>query len=250
MAHSTQETLLALLDDISQEVEQAKTKMFDSATVLVDKALILDLVDAARQALPRELTHAEELLDKARKEHDRSRDKARDIVDEARAEASRIVKEAKEKAARLVEKDSITITAKREAQKIIDEASSQADKLKRGADEYSDASLVALEGHIDSFDDDLSALVENMRVQLDAMASQIKSGRNVIAQRSDDYSPTSVRFPTLDEAVIDDEDVVISSSGTDGELSSFPSLKETREGRISQDSIPTAVEPLEELEEK
>jgi F0F1-type ATP synthase membrane subunit b/b' len=82
-----------------------------SSSVLVNRAEVLDLVEQAREALPGQLTRADELLADA----DAAREKAS-------AEAAAIIDAAQTEADRLVEAEAVTVAARQKAAAIVADA--------------------------------------------------------------------------------------------------------------------------------
>ena len=105
-----------------------------SASCVVHRGEMLELLDDARAALPTDLASAEKLLG------------ARDaIIEEGRVSAEQMIAIAREDVARMVEQTSIVAIARDEARKIIDDARSLADQEKQEVEEYIDGRLATLE---------------------------------------------------------------------------------------------------------
>ena len=105
-----------------------------SASCVVHRGELLELLDDARAALPTDLASAEKLLG------------ARDaIIEEGRVSAEQMIAIAREDVARMVEQTSIVAIARDEARKIIDDARSLADQEKQEVEEYIDGRLATLE---------------------------------------------------------------------------------------------------------
>ncbi|MBM7825219.1 cell division septum initiation protein DivIVA [Arcanobacterium pluranimalium] len=176
-SHNIDETgasLLEILEEITGLVENAKAMPL-SASVLVNRSEILDLLNTARDIVPSQIVAADSVLQDAAAVSDEARERAEEIVDQANQEADQILAEAREQASRLVSQDSITIAAKSQSARILDEAKSKADRVKRGADEYSDAAL-----------EHLAQELVSIQNELDTIQHQIAAGRGLIADRRDD----------------------------------------------------------------
>lgn len=132
-APSVQELLLELRD----LVEHART-MPMSASVLVNREEVLELIDEILAALPEELRHARWLV-KEREE----------FLLQARREADEIVHAARTQAERMVERTEIAREARRIAQRKIDDADAQARRLRLECEDYIDQKLGEFEVVLD-----------------------------------------------------------------------------------------------------
>lgn len=147
------EGLQGVLDAIEGAVTQARA-MPMSSSVLVNRAELLELVDQAREALPTQLSAADEVLADA--------DQARA---RAQAEADAIVAAARQQAAELVEAEAVTVQARERAAEIVAEAQATAERLRRDADDYCDRRLADFE------------------IDLGKLLSQVQGGRAKLAGR-------------------------------------------------------------------
>jgi F0F1-type ATP synthase membrane subunit b/b' len=105
-----------------------------SASCVVHRGEMLELLDEAREALPNDLESAQKLI------------AARDaIIEEGRVSAEQMIAMAREDVARMVEQTSIVQMARDEARKILDEARTLGDQEKQEVEEYIDGRLATLE---------------------------------------------------------------------------------------------------------
>ena len=105
-----------------------------SASCVVHRGEMLELLDEARAALPNDLESAQKLI------------AARDaIIEEGRVSAEQMIAMAREDVARMVEQTSIIQMARDEARKILDEARTLGDQEKQEVEEYIDGRLATLE---------------------------------------------------------------------------------------------------------
>jgi vacuolar-type H+-ATPase subunit H len=105
-----------------------------SASCVVHRGEMLELLDEARAALPNDLESAQKLI------------AARDaIIEEGRVSAEQMIAMAREDVARMVEQTSIVQMARDEARKILDEARTLGDQEKLEVEEYIDGRLATLE---------------------------------------------------------------------------------------------------------
>ena len=105
-----------------------------SASCVVHRGEMLELLDEARAALPVDFDSAQKVI------------AARDaILEEGRLSAEQMISMAREDVSRMVEQTSIVQKARDEARKILDEAREQATKEKAEVEEYIDGRLATLE---------------------------------------------------------------------------------------------------------
>lgn len=114
-------------------VEEARSVPL-SASCVVHRAELLELLDEARNTLPQDFAKAQNLL------------AARDaIVEEGRQSAEQLVAMAREEVARMVEQTSIVQAARDESQRILDETRSMAERERQEVENYIDSRLATLE---------------------------------------------------------------------------------------------------------
>ncbi len=121
------------LDEISTLVEEAKSMPF-SASAVVNRAQILDLLDEVRALLPESLRTADLVLD------DREA-----LVEEGRLEAERLVEDARAEQARLVSEHEIYRIALAEGDALRADSAEDAARMRREVDDYVDAKLAHFE---------------------------------------------------------------------------------------------------------
>ena len=149
--------IAARIHQLEELIREAKSMPL-SASVLVNKDEVLELVDGMRNTLPEEIKQArwvvkdrEELLAKARRD-------AEVIVDDARKEQ-----------ARLVSDDEVVAESAREPERILAEAREQARQIKLEAEDYVDAMLASFESTLTKTQERLARtrdLVERGRERL------------------------------------------------------------------------------------
>lgn len=123
----------AKLDELTELVENAKSMPL-SASVLVNKADVLALLDELRAALPDELREAQWVI--------KDRD---EVIDAGRKEAERIIADARTEAARLVSRTEVMQTATKEADRVVEEAKENARRMRLEVEDYVDAKLANFE---------------------------------------------------------------------------------------------------------
>ncbi len=147
------ESLLAIMEELTQLLTNARG-MPMSASVLVNKAEALDLLDAARAVVPAQIAEADEIVAGAR-----------GVVERANQQAAAVLANAERRARELVEKEQLVVAAKERAAEIIAEAETEARALTDQANDYCDRQLAQLE------------------IELGQVAKQVKAGRTVIRAR-------------------------------------------------------------------
>ncbi len=105
-----------------------------SASCVVHRGEILEILDGARVALPTDLDQAIEIIS-ARE----------NIIEEARTSAEHLIATAREDVARMVEQTAIVQAARDEAQRILDDARALAEEERAEVESYIDGRLATLE---------------------------------------------------------------------------------------------------------
>jgi vacuolar-type H+-ATPase subunit H len=101
-----------------------------SASCMVHRDEVLDLVEAVRRALPEQLDKAQQVL--------ATRDA---VVADGREQATSIIDQAYEERTRLVGEEEVTRQAHIEAERIVHEAELEAERMRIDIDDYVDAKL-------------------------------------------------------------------------------------------------------------
>ncbi len=143
------------LDELSALVENARA-MPMSASCVVNRGHVLDLLDEVRALLPDSLALADDVL------ADRE-----DIVAAARVEADRVIADGEERARQLVSEHEIYRAAVAEADAVRADADAEAARMRRETDDYVDAKLA------------------NFEVALHKTIAAVQKGRDKIRGRHD-----------------------------------------------------------------
>jgi len=114
-------------------VEEARSVPL-SASCVVHRTELLDILDEARNLLPQDFSSAQNLL--------ASRDS---IIEEGRHSAEQLVLMAREEVARMVEQTSIVQAARDESQRVLDDARATAERERQEVENYIDSRLATLE---------------------------------------------------------------------------------------------------------
>ena len=117
-----------------KEVVETSRSMPMSASVMVNREELLEVVEEALATLPQELRHARWLL----KERD-------EFLAQARREADDIIEAGRVRAERMVERTEVVREARRVAQQVVDEAEATARQLRNEAEDYVDQKLASFE---------------------------------------------------------------------------------------------------------
>jgi vacuolar-type H+-ATPase subunit H len=105
-----------------------------SASCVVHRGEMLEILEGARDVLPKDLFSAEVIIS----------EKAQ-IIEEGRSSAEAMIATAREDVARMVEQTAIVQAARDEAQRILDEARDVAEDERREVEAYIDGRLATLE---------------------------------------------------------------------------------------------------------
>jgi cell division septum initiation protein DivIVA len=114
-------------------VEEAKAVPL-SASCMVNRAVVLDLIDDIRDALPSSLSDADQLL--AEREA---------VVSEGRREADRLIAEAREEQLRMLSQHEVYLVAVAESEALRAETFDEVTRMRRETDDYIDARLATFE---------------------------------------------------------------------------------------------------------
>ena len=142
-----------LLDELSDLVAHARA-MPMSASCVVHRGEVLELVDAVRQTLPAELQQAGAVIHGADA-----------VVDRAHGEAEAIVAEARERAEQLISDQAVVAAATSRAERLVSDGQAEAVRLRAEADDYCDRRLADFE------------------IDLDRVAQQVRRGREKLRTR-------------------------------------------------------------------
>lgn len=124
-----------------------------SSRAVVDEERMLDLLEALRSTLPKEIDESKRLL--------MQRD---ELLEEAHRKAALVLDEARQAAASMVATNEIARAAEAEAQRVRDELALDLQQQQAGADRYADEVLAELEAKISR----ALTTIQNGRSQLGA----------------------------------------------------------------------------------
>ncbi|GAB2968873.1 MAG TPA: hypothetical protein VKY71_09140 [Actinotalea caeni] len=148
------ESLVAILDELTDLVTSARA-MPMSASALVNRAEVLELIESAKAVLPSQISQADTLIADADA-----------VLDRARREAAKILEKARARAEHLVSEQAVVHAAEQRAEEIVAAAREQAERLAREADDYCDRQLAQFE------------------IDLGAITNQVAAGRARLVERA------------------------------------------------------------------
>ena len=122
-----------VLDHLSTLVEDARALPM-SASCVVHRGEVLDLVDEVRRLLPVELGSARRLL--AERES---------LLEQGSAQAQRLVEQGQQEQERLVQATLVYTRARAEADRLLEEATARAEAMRLQTEDYVDAKLANFE---------------------------------------------------------------------------------------------------------
>lgn len=125
--------VLERLDDLAAMIEEAKAMPL-SASCLVNRAEVLDIIDEIREMLPDALNRADTVL----------RDK-QSVLEGGRVEANAIIDQAREEQRRLVSQHEVYLEAIRESDAARAALAGELEDMRRQTDDYIDGRLAAIE---------------------------------------------------------------------------------------------------------
>ncbi|OKL54658.1 hypothetical protein BSZ39_02945 [Bowdeniella nasicola] len=154
-------SLTEILDTLADMVRNARA-MPMSASVLVSRAEMLEMIDTARELIPTEIARADATL------------RGADVtIASAREQAERIRAQARREAEQLLGNEEVVTTATRHAKHVEVEAEARAAKLTRDAQDYCDRTLAQLE------------------VNLNRALREVAGGRKVLGEAIAAYDETA-----------------------------------------------------------
>jgi hypothetical protein len=162
-----------------KEMVETGRSMPMSASVMINREEVLDLLEEALATLPEELRHARWLL-KEREE----------FLAQARREADDIIEAGRVRAERMVERTEVAREARRVGQSVIDEAEAAARQLRHEAEDYVDQKLAAFEVVLERTMQAVQKGRERLQVVIEAPAEAIEE---------EDERPDPLEYETVTE---------------------------------------------------
>ena len=157
--------LASRIRQLEELVNEAKSMPL-SASVLINKDEVLELVDGMKKTLPEEIRQARWVV-KDREE----------LLAKARRDAEAIIEEAGRERARLIADEEIVTEASREADQIVAEAAERARQIQLEAEDYVDAKLASFEAAMIQVRDQLADVHTQVDERLARTLEIIQKGR-------------------------------------------------------------------------
>ena len=123
----------AKIDELIEIVEGARA-MPMSASCVINRAQVLDLLDDLRRGLPEEMDHARQLLEKRES-----------VLEEGRREAERMMDRTRSERDSIIGNTDVSREARGAAERILDQARRDAEQIRVEADDYVDQKLANFE---------------------------------------------------------------------------------------------------------
>ena len=165
--------VIAVLDRLSEMIEAGRSVPF-SASVMINQAEGVELLDNARAALPADLVNADRIVADANKVLDAADEEAEQTISDARAEAERVTTEANQNAEETIAQ------ANAKAQETIDQLVSQDNvyrEAKQAAQQMTDTARAEAKDFMDQSDQYVNQALSQLEELLGAIAEQTRSGR-------------------------------------------------------------------------
>jgi cell division septum initiation protein DivIVA len=147
--------ITARLQQVEELIQEAKSMPL-SASVLINKEEMLELLEAAIAELPEEIKQARWVV-KDREE----------LLAKGRRDAESLIERGKQEQLRLVSEQEVVREAAEEAERILGEAREQARQMRLEAEDYVDAKLAQYE-----------IALERTRREIDRSLAQVQRGRD------------------------------------------------------------------------
>ncbi|HZA60235.1 MAG TPA: ATPase [Actinomycetota bacterium] len=150
---------------LEELIHEAKSMPL-SASVLINRDEVLELVDGMKKTLPDEVRQARWVV-KDREE----------LLAKARRDAEGVIEEASRERDRLVAEQEVVSEAVREADRILTEARGQARQMNLESEDYADAKLAAFEATVSQFRDQLIEAFTDLTERLSRALDVVQRGR-------------------------------------------------------------------------
>jgi len=123
----------AKIDELIEIVEGARA-MPMSASCVINRAQVLDLLDDLRRGLPEEMDHARQLLEKRES-----------VLEEGRREAERMMERTRSERDSIIGNTDVSREARGAAERMLEQARREAEQIRAEADDYVDQKLANFE---------------------------------------------------------------------------------------------------------
>lgn len=125
---------LRLMDKLTELIDEAGGVPLFPSQARLDREAVYDLLDQIRVTLPEESKQARWIVDERQ-----------EMLAEVKREAERILKQAREERERLLSREELDRQAQLAAEELLSQARAREGQLVKGAEEYADHVMAALE---------------------------------------------------------------------------------------------------------
>lgn len=192
---NTNVALDRIFEEVYNMMAEAKRLPFTDC-ILIDESDMANVLDDLKDAIPREIKNASQVLDEQKSIVNKAYSEADRIVQQAKSEAERIVSEAHAQAEVLVSQEEIVKQANAVAEEIKANALHYQEDVKAEADDYA---MRVKHDSLQYADDMLAYLTTNMQGALQGMAENRENIRSEISKMLQPEQPAE-EAPAVDPA--------------------------------------------------
>lgn len=129
--------VLALVDELSDLVEDGKPALGNRDRRTIDVGPALDILDEIRQAFPQEFAQARQIVREQQ-----------NILEDAEVEANRILEDARNQALTIASQQEVVRIAQQQAENVLADAREQEREMRAGAEDYADSVFSHIENTV------------------------------------------------------------------------------------------------------
>lgn len=192
---NTNVALDRIFEEVYNMMAEAKRLPFTDC-ILIDESDMANVLDDLKDAIPREIKNASQVLDEQKSIVNKAYSEADRIVQQAKSEAERIVSEAHAQAEVLVSQEEIVKQANAVAEEIKANALHYQEDIKAEADDYA---MRVKHDSLQYADDMLAYLTTNMQGALQGMAENRENIRGEISKMLQPEQPAE-EAPAVESA--------------------------------------------------
>ena len=167
-------TAFDIIDEMSTQLQEAKSGVFQPGIVKIDRDSFAGLLDELKNVLPVQLERASALMRESERRLENAQAQADSIIASARQQADETVAKANQQANFLAGRQNVIAIANDKARAILDTAQERANKLTQGADDYSAQVLASLQEQLEKLDRDVKGGLSVLRARQQDAASQLR----------------------------------------------------------------------------
>jgi cell division septum initiation protein DivIVA len=143
--------VLALLDELSDLIEDGKPALGNRDRKQIEVAPALDIIDEIRQSFPVEFSQARQIV--------RER---QGLLEDTEAECNRILEDARNQALIIASEQEIVRIAQQQAENILADAREMERETRAGAEDYADSVFSHIESTLDSLNENVRRCRERL----------------------------------------------------------------------------------------